>query len=187
MCSSCLSAPFASFLQALTTTLTGITGSIQTISQLNGNIYQTSGFMKQLSESLMTVEKPLCSDTASFSSLLWLHQCLCVLMQTGSSFTVSQHWWVPTQQGLADSAVGALRPRASQCTHGSAAEQSALSLATAGWAQALWAGTQGTLCLRAKSCFQVPHGNRGYSRMGVGRPCEEPLSITGDSPEGGCG
>lgn len=58
---------------------------------------------------------------------------------------------------------------------------------TVEWVQPLWAGVQGILCLRAKSCFKVPHRNLGYSWMGVERPCERPLFVTGDSMEGGYG
>lgn len=56
-----------------------------------------------------------------------------------------------------------------------------------GMSAALLAGTQGIFCLPAKSGFQVPYRNLGYGWMGVARPCEGSLFVTGGSLEGGCG
>lgn len=136
-------------------------------------------FTKRPAESLMTVGKPLVLDTASVSSPGQLPRGVC-LPSRGLQWWESQHQWGPTQWGLVTSWWGR-----SGC--GAVTEQSVLSLAAVGWAQAQPAGTLGILCLPAKSGFQVPHHHLGDGRMGVARPCEGPLFVTGGSLGGGCG
>lgn len=182
--SPCLSAWFAPFLKAWTTILAGVIRSVQTTRYLNGNLSHTSRFYEGNGQVADDSGRASLRHSLILFSMR-LHQCLCLPRQ-GPHLPDPQHQWRPTQWGLANTAVGMLRTRSLNALM--VQSQNSLSFH---WP--LW--NERELCERACRASSV-WGPSPVSKFptvtletlqGVGRPCEGPLFVPGDSLDGGCG